>query len=217
MFKKKSTKILLGILTVLVLILGGIEAYTFLGSKNNKEEIVVQTKQLGPYIVNANQSDYQKEIEPTLLSAISSNSGKHIVDNVSKYFISEFFTLKGKANFNDVGGMGFVFPEASARFKVNAVDSYYRDLDAYKQSYGKDNLPVVTEVTTLSPRKAKLADIKEEKEATLKVSMVYDIDVEWKYEENEKLKDANLVDKVTLRYVKASDGNWYLYELIGLK
>ncbi|MDF9866607.1 site-specific recombinase XerD [Bacilli bacterium PM5-3] len=217
MLKKKSTKVLLAILTILIVILGVFEVKSYLDSKNSRKVEKVTTKQIGPYIVNANQSEYQKEVEQALITALAGGQGKDIVPEVSKYFISDYFTLKDKSNYNNVGGMGFVLPDVQAKFKTNAVSSYYRDLATFKETYGKDNLPQVKSVEVDKPKKVSKKKVELDKDSKTVIKFVFDVNVTWEYEENEKLADMKVVNKAKLRFVSTEDSNWYVYEIVGVE
>ncbi|MDL2212263.1 hypothetical protein LJB88_05235, partial [Erysipelotrichaceae bacterium OttesenSCG-928-M19] len=201
MLKKRSTKLLLAILTILVVILAGFEVKSLLEASNSKEEVKITTKRIGPYIVSTNQTAYQQKVETQLQSALDSGDAVQIVSEASKFFISDYFTLKDKTNKNNVGGMGFIFIDNQAQFKVNAIASYYRDLTTYQDAYGKANMPIVTNVTTGTPKKVSKSLVKVSDNSSLQVKSVYDIPVKWQYEENDKLKEMNLINKASLRFV----------------
>jgi len=213
MFKRKSNKILLGILTSLIIVLGALEVKSYLDTRNRQQPEKVTTKQIGPYTVNATQTEYQKDVEVSLLAALEANNGDDIMSEVSKYFISDYFTLKDKTNFNNVGGLGFIFPDTKARFKVNAIDSYYRDLSTYIKAYGNNNLPLVTKITVGKPASINTDLIDAGKD--VEVKKAYDVSVVWEYQENDVLDNLDVVTQATLRFAAGSDDVWYIYEIVG--
>ena len=215
MFKKKSTKMLLAILTLLVLVLAGVEFKNIIDKNAKEQQPVINTKTIGPYTVNANQTEFQKKVATELEAALKTGKGIPITTAVSRYFISDFFTLRDKANKNDVGGMGFVLLDAQAQFKVNAISSYYRDLATFQQTYGKDNLPLVVEVKVGRPTRVANTEVSVSSSSTLKIRSVYDIPVSWQYEKNDATAKMNIVNKAVLRFVRASDNNWYIYQING--
>ena len=213
MFKKKSTKILLGILTVLVLVLAGFEFKSVVESNEKNNSSVPVTKMIGPYKVNTNQTDFQKKVGQELEEALKTKQGVPITRAVSKYFVSDFFTLRNRTDKNDVGGMGFVLLDAQAQFKANAIASYYRDLVNFKDSYGAENLPLVTDVSVGAAKRVANSEVSVNESSTLKIESVYDIPVSWQYEKNDVLAKIDIVDKAVLRFVRASDNNWYIYQI----
>lgn len=216
MFKKTSSKVLMGILIILVFLLGGIEVKSVLDATNKKPTVRVQTKSIGPYAVNSEQSDYQKEVETKLKTALQGTKAVPIIEAISQYFISDFFTLRDKLSSNDVGGLGFVYPRNQGYFKANAIDAYYLDLPNYVKDYKQENLPLVTSVKMEKPVRVSKTTANLTKEDATKIRYVYDAKVTWTYEANDVVDPAriNLVDNITIRFVRDTDGTWWIYELV---
>jgi len=60
MLKKKSTKALMLILTILIVTLATV---IFFETRDREQPVQLTTKQIGPYTVNANQTEFQKKVE----------------------------------------------------------------------------------------------------------------------------------------------------------
>ena len=97
----------------------------------------------------------------------------------------------------------------------NAQDSYYLDLIEYKQSYENKFLPEVKEVKIDKIKKASLQSIDPRvvSNSSGKLTSTYDISVSWVYAENEKIKSNQIINKITITFVKDDKNNWYVYEL----
>ncbi|MEG0365165.1 MAG: hypothetical protein RR577_06005, partial [Erysipelotrichales bacterium] len=100
-------------------------------------------------------------------------------------------------------------------FKTNAKDSYYNDLGAFKENYGKENLPLVTNVNVEGIKRAKVDKTTLKKSKDQKIMSVFDATLSWQYEENDKLDTSKITNKIIVRFVKDNNNNWYVYELIG--
>ncbi|MDR1782314.1 MAG: hypothetical protein LBR40_04890 [Bacilli bacterium] len=216
MLKNKKTKYLFIVLTIMVCFLAIYEAKSMIELKEKSKLTVKKDNKIGPYTVFEDKTAYEKELTPLLEDAISKKDEKQIQTLVSQYFVAEYFTLRDKSNYSQVGGVGFVLPVSQSVFKTNAIDSYYRDIKEFIVTYGQDNLPLVTEVKVNTIKKGKVDDIvlpktkKGEKET--KISSVVKVNCSWTYEANDKLSTTDVVDKMNIVLVKASD-NWYVYEL----
>ncbi|MDR3215738.1 MAG: hypothetical protein LBT75_05665 [Bacilli bacterium] len=207
MLKNKKTRVLFIILTIMVCFLAIIEVKNMIDLKNKKTSVVLVNKKIGIYDVSPNQSNYEKELEPLLLKALSNKDDTTITNEVSKYFISEYFSLKDKNNYNQVGGLGFILEANRNNFKTNAVDSYYRDYAQFKKVYEQAQLPLITNVEIIKRTDKKRSVISN----NTNLNKVVDIDVKWSYEDN---NINNIVSSIIVRLVKDKDNNWYIYELI---
>jgi hypothetical protein len=191
----------------MVCFLAIIEVKNMIDLKNKKTSVVLVNKKIGIYDVSPNQSNYEKELEPLLLKALSNKDDTTITNEVSKYFISEYFSLKDKNNYNQVGGLGFILEANRNNFKTNAVDSYYRDYAQFKKVYEQAQLPLITNVEIIKRTDKKRSVISN----NTNLNKVVDIDVKWSYEDN---NINNIVSSIIVRLVKDKDNNWYIYELI---
>lgn len=214
MLKNRTTRILLAVLTIVVVVLAIFEIKSIIDQKKKGDKVVATTKQIGPYTVLSDQTELQKKLEPELKAALDTKQGKQIVKEAGRYFISEYFTLFNKTNPKAIGGIGFVFEPTKETFRTNAFDSYYMDLPQFIKSYGKENLPLVDTVKAGALSKVHISNVQVPKNSKLTVLSVYDVAVSWTYEKNDKNQATTLVNKGRVRFVKASDGNWYVYEFI---
>lgn len=216
MFNKNLVKKLFIVLTLLIIVLAALEARSFITSTSNTK-IVSDTKEIGPYKVSINQNDLEKEIEKDLKEALESKNSNDILKGVSRYFVADYFSLNDKESINDIGGIGFVLKNNRSEFKTNAINSYYGDLPAFQEVYGAENLPEVSEVTSKKPQKHSLKSLNIKKNKNFKPVSAHSVNVSWKYQENEVLETKNIVNSAKIIFVKADDGNYYIFALEGVE
>ncbi len=216
MVNKKLVKILFLLLTLMMIILAGLEVKNIMDS-SNKTKQVSDTKEIGPYTVSVKQNDLEKEVEKDLEAALKSKKRNDILREVSRYFVADYFSLNDKKSVNDIGGLGFVLKNNITSFKTNAINSYYGDIPVFQEVYGVDNLPVVVEASTKKPQKYDINQLKIRKNDDFKAVSAYSVVVNWKYEENEALTDKNIVNSVKIVFVKADDDNYYVFALEGVE
>lgn len=212
----KYTKILFGVLSALVLVLTVMEVKSLMDATNkvaNTEKESTSLK-IGNYEVSKTQSEYEKTLTPELEKTLTSGKDVDIVKGLTQYFISDYFSLRDKPNYNSIGGIGLVYSKNKKAFTTNAINSYYMDLAQYKDAYGEKNLPLVTSVSVKKPKKVDASKVKISDKKSIKVSGVYDVKATWKYEKNEKLDTSKIVNSATVRLVKDSESkNWYVYDI----
>jgi hypothetical protein len=222
MLRRKSTKILFGLLTILIIALGALEVNNILTAGFGDDDSEITTKQIGPYVVNAQQTERQEQLEEQLLAALDANDQEAIKRNVTEYFVSDFFTLRDKRNLNDIGGIGFVLPDTRARFSTNAIDSYYRDLADFKNAFDNENLPLVVSVELGEFVDVDLYEIEvevesdneedEEDNEEVEITSAFDVEVTWIYEESNVIDVSQIVDNAIIRLV-ISEGIVFVYEI----
>ncbi|MEG0568944.1 MAG: hypothetical protein RR543_01025 [Erysipelotrichales bacterium] len=215
MFRNRKLKITVLLLTIVLLGLALVEMSGMLKVKENSKKPVITTENVGPYTIRAERTKLQEDLLPKLKEALDTKKGKPIVTEASKYFISDYFTLRDKKTSNMIGGTGFVYKPVKETFKTNAKDSYYNDLGAFKENYGKENLPLVTNVNVEGIKRAKVDKTTLKKSKDQKIMSVFDATLSWQYEENDKLDTSKITNKIIVRFVKDNNNNWYVYELIG--
>lgn len=214
---KKRTKILIGILGACVLILVALDLRSTLGwDKKGPEQ--VPTFKIGEYTLLDGRTKYLGSARTELENAVKGNEDQALVKAVTNYFVADYFTLKNKRTFNDVGGLGLVLPVVRGQFKTNAIDTYYVDLSSFINAYKAENLPEVTNVKIDSQQKldkvpdlSKYKDYKDKTKAT-SVQSAYDVSTSFEYQDSNVLDTSNLVSKATIRLVKVNDV-WYVLEI----
>lgn len=216
---KKRTKVLIGILTVCVLILIVLDLRSTLGWDKKRSE-KLPTFTVGPYTLVEGRTDYLNNARGQLEGAVKSNDDQSLVKAVANYFVADYFTLKNKPTFNDVGGMGLVLPviKIKKQVKENAIDSFYADLSTFINAYKAENLPEITNVKidnveklTSVPDLSKYPDSKNKNMPT-KVEQAYDARTSFEYRDNNVLDTSNLINQAVVRLVKVNDV-WYVLEL----
>lgn len=213
---KKLVKRLFILLTIMMIALAGLEVKNLLDTTKKTEE-VTEYREVGPYKLSAEQSELEKEIETELLAALDSKDEDKILQNVSRYFVADYFSLYDKTSTNVIGGLGLVFTNNKKEFKTNAINSYYGDVPLYREVYGAKNLPKVSEIkaSKVSNYDLNLLDVNKKDDS--KASKAYSIDLSWSYAENEELDTTNIVNKAEMILVKSSNDNYYVFALEGVE
>lgn len=215
---KKRTKVLIGVLTICVLILIVLDLRSTLGwDKKHLEKVPTFT--VGPYTLVEGRTDYLNNARGQLEGAVKSNDDQSLIKAVANYFVADYFTLKNKQTFNDVGGLGLVLPVVKSQFKTNAIDSFYVDLSSLIDAYKAENLPEITNVKIDNVEKlnsvpdlSKYPDSKDKNMPT-KVEQAYDARTSFGYRDNNVLDTSNLINQAVVRLVKVNNV-WYVLELL---
>lgn len=101
---------------------------------NYQEELYKQlSEEIKDYQYDENNRDIDKEIA--------------ICNMVLDNWVADFYTWSNKNSSYDVGGMQFIYHEASVIYD-QARDTYYNNLDGYIAQYGRENLPQVSNIHT---------------------------------------------------------------------
>lgn len=216
MVNKKLVKTLFILLTIMMIALAGLEIKSFLDT-SQKNNVVVDTMNIGPYKVSVKQTALEKEIGNELKTALDSKEQNAIVQQVSRYFVADYFTLNDKVSVNDIGGLSFVLVNNKKEFKTNAINSYYGDVPIFREVFGQKNLPVVESVSAEKVKKYDLNKLKINKSEDSKAKEAYSVNLSWKYMENEKLDTSDIVNKGQIILVKDQDNNLFIFSLIGVK
>lgn len=213
---KKRTKILIGILTVCVIALIILDLRSTLGW-DQRQALKAPTFKIGEYTLVEGRTKYLESAKTTLAEALKNDDEQAKVKELASYFVADYFTLKNKSTFNDVGGLGLVLPAVRSQFKTNAIDSYYVDLSSFIKAYKAQNLPEVTGVKVEQVQQLdKNPDLSKYKDAQGKAVVVekaYDVSTSFNYKDNNVLDISNLVNKAVVRLVQVNN-IWYVLELM---
>lgn len=148
---KKKVSILIVILVVIVI---GALAFFFL---NKSDSTVVKKKTLSTikikgydYTLREDATGYQKKLFKELKSVLEASdvSEEEYASLVTKLFVTDFFNLDNKTSKSDVGGVQFVYKDYRDDFKKYASASIYKSVLSNVYGDRKQDLPVVSSVST---------------------------------------------------------------------
>ena len=152
--RKVSKKKVRAFIILLVLIIAGlIGAILFVDNMHKEKPIKVKSVdeiEGYDYTLSSNATKYYKSLFKELkevLEADEKDEAKY-ADLDTKLYVADFYNQDNKVNKNDVGGVQFVYKDFRDDFRKLAADSIYKNV--LDNTYGdrKDELPVVTNVST---------------------------------------------------------------------
>ena len=151
--KVSKMKVRAFIILLVLIIAGLIGAILFVDNMHKEKPIKVKSVdeiEGYDYTLSSNATKYYKSLFKELkevLEADEKDEAKY-ADLVTKLFVADFYNLDNKVNKNDVGGVQFVYKDFRDDFRKLAADSIYKNV--LDNTYGdrKDELPVVTNVST---------------------------------------------------------------------
>ncbi len=179
---KKKVSILVIILFVIVI---GVLAFFFL---NKNDSTVVKKKTLSTikikgydYTLREDATGYQKKLFKELKSVLESSdvSEDKYASLVTKLFVTDFFNLDNKISKSDVGGVQFVYKDYRDDFKKLAMSSIYKSVLSDVYGDRKQDLPVVSSVSTEKEdsESFKYGDNTDDKALKLKFDITYKEDL----------------------------------------
>jgi len=211
----KHSKILFAILTLMVIILGITEIRSVFNAASTivAQAPELETKEVGPYTVPVTKSEFLNQLYENIETSMEGNASAQR-QAVASAFVADFFTLRDKENFSDVGGLGFVFEPVREQFRTNAIDSYYLDLYQFRAAFGQENLPKVISVNVDDSTNLDLDSVALNDNNDIPVRNVYDLTLTWQYEENDVVDTTNIINTARIRLVQDNDSrNWYVYAI----
>ena len=146
---KKKVKVML-ILAIILISTGlGFIAYESIKPKAVKTATVENEIEEYGYTLKSTRNDRYKKAFQELKDILSKKDvdEKAYVEQISKMFIMDFYTLNDKLANTDVGGIDFVHTDAKTNFLEKSEDTVYKYVE--NDIYGNRNqkLPEVTKVT----------------------------------------------------------------------
>jgi len=215
MNRGKYTKILFGLLTLLVIVLAITEIRSVMDATNvmSNEPETANTIEIGPYTLPVTESKFLNSLYDNINNNLE-GSNNEIIGSVAQAFVADFFTLRDKSNFDDVGGLGFVFQPVRNQFRDNAIASYYLDLYQFRSAFGQENLPLVTEVTVGDIENLNLTSVSINDSDTITVHAVKEANVTWTYEDNDVVDTTNIINQARIRFVQDQETrHWFVYSI----
>ncbi len=183
---KKSTKILITFIIILILVGVGGVLYFYVFKKQPTEEIpqkevtVTNTIDEYGYTLEDRDTELFKEKFEELKNLLQESEYNEETYRtlVSELFIIDFFTIDNKISRYDIGGLEYVYSSALESFKSVAESSIYKTVENNLDDTRTQDLPVVTsiEVTEMTETTFTMPDDTE-------VSG-YRVALTWEYEEN---------------------------------
>lgn len=190
---KKSVKRIIIIAVILIIAGSSFIAYESLNKKETKKATVVnEIKEYG-YTLKSNKSEKYKEMFQELKNILSKDEvdEKAYVEQISKMFILDFYSLDDKLANTDVGGVDFLHQDAKTNFLEKSEDTIYKYVE--NNIYGNRNqdLPEVDNITidNIDTVEYTIGTDNTDQEA-------YQVEIEWTYK-----KDMDYQNKATLTFV----------------
>lgn len=146
---KKKVKVILIIAIILIVAGLGFLAYESVKPKAVKTATVENEIEEYGYTLKSTRNDRYKEAFQELKDILSKKEvdEEAYVEQISKMFIMDFYTLNDKLANTDVGGIDFVHTNAKTNFLEKAEDTVYKYVENDIYGNREQQLPEVTEVT----------------------------------------------------------------------
>ena len=146
---KKKVKVIL-ILAIILIVTGvGFLAYESIKPKNVKTATVENEIPEYGYTLKSTRNDRYKKMFQELKDILSEDKvdEKAYLEQISKMFIMDFYTLNDKLANTDVGGIDFIHTNAKTNFLEKSEDTVYKYVENDIYGNRDQELPEVTEVT----------------------------------------------------------------------
>ena len=102
------------------------------------------------YVTPTNPTNAYALAYNELSAAIEANDHQAIAESLVKCFAFDFYSLQGKTDENDVGGLTYLPDERAEEFKSYATAHYYQNITDIVNKYGETSLPLVSAVEITS-------------------------------------------------------------------
>lgn len=190
---KKKVKVILIIAIILISTGLGFLAYESVKPKAVKTATVENKIEEYGYTLKSTRNDRYKKAFQELKDILSKKDvdEKAYVEQISKMFIMDFYTLNDKLANTDVGGIDFIHTDAKTNFLEKAEDTVYKYVENDIYGNRDQQLPEVTEVTV-----EKVENIEYTIGTDFTDDSAYQVEVSLKYKE-----DMDYPTKATLIFV----------------
>ena len=178
---KKKVKVILIIAIILIVAGLGFLAYESLQPKNVRTATVENEIEEYGYTLKSTRNDRYKEMFQELKDILSEDpvDEEAYLEQVSKMFIMDFYTLNDKLANTDVGGIDFVHTNAKTNFLEKAEDTVYKYVESDIYGTRDQELPEVTDVTV-----EKIENIEYTIGTDVTDDNAYQVEVSLKYKED---------------------------------
>lgn len=140
---------------ILIVVIAAIVAAIFFLNSNKKDDNTIKVESVDKiegydYTLSSNATKYYKSLFKELKTVLESDDVDEAkyADLVVKLFVADFYNLDNKVNKNDIGGVQFVYKDFREDFKKLAANSIYKTVENNVYGDRKQDLPVVTNVST---------------------------------------------------------------------
>ena len=181
---KKKVKVML-ILAIILISTGlGFIAYESIKPKAVKTATVENEIEEYGYTLKSTRNDRYKKAFQELKDILSKKDvdEKAYVEQISKMFIMDFYTLNDKLANTDVGGIDFVHTDAKTNFLEKSEDTVYKYVENDIYGNRDQKLPEVTDVTIESTENIEYTigtDFTDDNAYQVEVSLKYKEDMDY--------------------------------------
>ncbi len=181
---KKKVKVMLVLSVILIATGVGFIAYESIKPKAVKKATVEnEIKEYG-YTLKSTRNDRYKEMFQELKDILSKKNvdEKAYLEQISKMFIMDFYTLNDKLANTDVGGIDFVHADAKTNFLEKSEDTVYKYVENDIYGNRDQKLPEVTDVTIESTENIEYTigtDFTDDNAYQVEVSLKYKEDMDY--------------------------------------
>ena len=146
---KKKVKVILIIAMILIISGVGFLAYESIKPKKVRTATVENEIPEYGYTLKSTRNDRYKKMFQELKDILDKKEvdEKAYLEQISKMFIMDFYTLDDKLANTDVGGIDFVHTDAKTNFLEKSEDTVYKYLESDIYGNRKQTLPEITDVT----------------------------------------------------------------------
>ena len=190
---KKSKKILITLIIIVILAIVGILLYNYFTSDEPKEVKIIKSIPEYGYELKENETKLYKDEFDNLDKILSKKEVDYeeYAKQIAKLFIIDFYTLDNKLSKNDIGGTDFIKEDMRDNFIEEARSTFYKYVEVDSSDRNQD-LPIVSEIkyvgienTTFVIKDSKTTTSKT-KTTTSKGTQVdaYKVTISWDYKED---------------------------------
>ena len=146
---KKKVKVILSLAIILIIAGLAFLAYESFRPKDAKTATIENEIEEYGYTLKSTRNNRYKKMFQELQTILNKNEvdEKDYLEQISKMFIIDFYTLDDKLANTDVGGIDFVHTDAKTNFLEKAEDTVYKYLESDIYGNREQVLAEVTEVT----------------------------------------------------------------------
>lgn len=200
---KKSKKILITLIIIVILAIVGILLYNYFTSDEPKEVKTIKSIPEYGYELKENETELYKDEFDNLDKILSKKEVDYeeYAKQIAKLFIIDFYTLDNKLSKNDIGGTDFIKDDMKDNFIEEARSTFYKYLEVNSSDRNQE-LPIVSEIKDVEIENTTFV-IKDSKTTTSKTKTTtskgtqvdaYKVTISWDYKEDYGYeKEANMI------------------------
>lgn len=148
---KKSKKILISLIIIVILAIIGILLYGYFSKDKPKEIKTIKSIPEYGYELKENETKLYKDEFENLDKILSKKEVDYeeYAKSIAKLFIIDLYTLDNKISKNDIGGLDFIKDDMKDNFIEEVRSTFYKYLEVDSEDRNQD-LPEVSEITDIS-------------------------------------------------------------------